>query len=208
MTGETSAELVRLRDGDADALPRMDRILRARLLAYLRARRDPALQHKIDSEGIVNSVLQSILPGLAYDQFPEVVDSKTLKDLLYGLVRCALRDERRYWRRQKRDHRLEVQPAGTQAGPASRATYTRPEYTAELNDCLEKVYAAVASLGEKALVVWDGMHRELSRREIADETGMKTGEVGHLQRKIKASCRVALGPEFFDDELDVADHKA
>jgi hypothetical protein len=82
------------------------------LLSTIRKNRAPHLAGKIDSEGVINAAIHSLLTGLPKGEFPDVATTDNVRKLLSTIVANKLRSEVRAHSSGRRDAGREVRTEG------------------------------------------------------------------------------------------------
>jgi hypothetical protein len=146
-----AAHAARVTQGDANAVEELLAQLEPlvpQLLAIVRRGRTASLQARIQSTGIVNEALHSLVNGLRRHRFEHLVSAKAVWDLLVVIVHHKLRTEVRRQMRDKRSPGREV-----------RSDEGRPTFVARPADrpsevpqsLLQAIEASHASVGDSTL---------------------------------------------------------
>src|SRR6266404_5287704 len=99
MPGPITAALERWKQGDASAQFDLEKLLRPflwQMIRLVRRQVDTRLKARIDSVAIVNAALNSLLTGIAKDEFPALRNHQELQKVLTCFVTRILIDEVRF----------------------------------------------------------------------------------------------------------------
>jgi RNA polymerase sigma-70 factor (ECF subfamily) len=193
MTDQWQCYIDGLRAGDEPIIQRFCAEY-AKLLQRIAARRMPqALQQRVGSEDVVQSVFRSFFRRLQGGQF-QVEDSESLWRLLCAITLTKAREQLRYHLRQKRglDQEVALDPrAADQSGPdvSPAAQGPGPAEAAEFSDLFQQL---VNSFDEEQRQILDLKLQQCTNEEIAERLGISERTVRRLMKLIRAQLQRRL----------------
>jgi len=158
------------------------------MVRLVRHQLDVPLKARIDSVGVVNEALNSLLTGIAKREFPALRNRADVRRTLAALVRRTLVDHVRHHRRRKRSVRRE-------AGSATHAGAPAPAVAADMAEWLNEFLDSVRPVHEKAMEVVKLSLAGLDNSEIARELALSVRYVQVLKKTMYEQWRARAEPE-------------
>lgn len=195
MADDSLRLLVRLSEGETDALEELLRVHLPGLRGYVRLHSDRVLRSKESSTDLVQSVCREVLEKLDRFQYPS---ENAFKHWLYATALRKIRHRYEYYRAQKRDAVKEVPLVDSSSDGGLSMCYSAlhtPSAELMAREEVEQLEAAFDQLSEE--------HREvlvlarlvgLSRAEIGERMGRSEGAVRALLFRAQARLAELLAP--------------
>jgi DNA-directed RNA polymerase specialized sigma24 family protein len=183
MSGDITNAAARCREQDPQAPTDLEKALQPflqEMVRLVRRRRPDHQRPRIDSEGVVNAALQSLLKRAADHRFPELSNRDEVKKLLTTLVKRRLFDEVEQNDRKVRDARRDLPLDGDK--PAAAADLLDPTFA----DWLEELLREVEKVHPRAREVVDlclAGHTE--NKEVAARLGVGVRWVQATRKAMK-----------------------